>query len=301
MLQRRRNAFVSGIIATVLAALLTGCGASTGSSPTNAGSATGTLAPISQATATPTQEPMPPPKSQPCPDSLRTEPGSVHIGDMVLSVAFASPDGNYNQLPDNTPLKPLKLAIPGPTGPQPDPSWPHTILTATTVYAYICNASTTQTHTISKIHMKITAFTPYTAHLNAWDFCSGTYARPAGVTQQNCDRPGFSSDIALQSTFTTTAAGTVVDATGNYPLSFPPNTLHTVGVTFTVPSTPGAYTFSLNADTDAGTLPYSDSTWPLLNAPIAHMWGGPECNTATMLAQIPSATNPPTPYICPQS
>ncbi len=84
-------------------------------------------------------------------------------------------------------------------------------------------------------------------------------------------------------------------------LSLPPNSLLTVGVAFTVPTTPGAYTFVLDAVSGAGTLPYSGSTWPLLNAPIAHMWGGPECNTATMLAQIPAATNPPTPYICPRA
>lgn len=296
MPQPHRGAVVSGIVAIVtLVVLITGCGAST-----STGAPRTTVSPVTQSTSTPTLEPTLPPKTQQCPDSLRTEPGSVHIGDMVLSTTFAAPDGLFYPLPDNTPLKPLKLAVPGPTGPQPDPGWPQSILTATTVYAYICNVSMTQTHTISKIHMKLAAFTAYTAQLNAWDFCSGTYARPTGVTPQNCDRPGFSSDIALRSTFTMTTAGTVVDAMGNYPISFPPNTLLTVGVTFTVPSTPGSYTFTLDAVTDNGTLPYSGSA-TLLNAPIAHMWSGPACNTATMLSQIPVATNPPTPYICPKS
>lgn len=298
MPQRRGNTRISSSITTIiLAVLLAGCGrASTGAvTPQPSPHATAI------STATPALEPTFPPKAQPCPGTLRVDPPSAHIGDMVLSAAFANPDGLYYQLPDNTPLNPLKLAVPGSIGPEPDPAWPHTILTATTVYAYICNSSSTQTHTISKIHMRIAAFTPYTAQLNAWDFCSGTYARPAGVTPGNCDRPGFSSDIALQSTFTTTTPGTVTDTTGNYPILFPPNSLRTVGVTFTVPSTPGAYTFSLDATSDVGTLPYSGSTWPLLNAPIAHAWGGPACNTATMLAQIPAATNPPTPYICPKS
>lgn len=296
MPQRHGNILnVSIIVTAILATLLTGCGAS----PTTAAIRQPTATAL--ATSTPTLEPTLPPKSQPCYDTLRADPTSTHLGDMVLSVAFASPAAEFDQLPDNTPLKPLKVAVQQPTGPVPDPAWPHTILTATTVYVSMCNSSSTQSHTVSKIHMKIATFTPYTAQLNAWDFCSGVYERPSGVTPPNCGRPGFSSDVALQSTFSTTTPGTIADATGNYPISFPPNILHTIGVTFTVPATPGSYTFSLDAVSDVGTLPYSNSTWPLLNAPIAHMWGGPECNTATMLTQIPAATNPPTPYICPKN
>lgn len=294
MPQRRGNTLNVGIIVTaILATLLAGCGASSTTAAIRQPTATATAF----AASTPTLEPTLPPKSQPCYDTLRADPTSIHLGDMVLSVAFANPDGNFDQLPDNTPLKPLKVAVQQPAGPVPDPAWPHSILTATKVYAYICNSSTTQTHTVTKIHMKISTFTPYTAQLNAWDFCSGVYAHPAGVTPSNCGQPGFSSDVALQSSFSTTTPGTVADATGNYPVSFPPNALHTIGVAFTVPATRGYYTFSLDAVSDVGTLPYSTATWPLLNAPIARMWGGPECNTATMLAQIPAGTDP---YICPK-
>lgn len=193
MSQRRGSIFISAIIATILATLLAGCSSSSTSAAIHQPTATATA----QATATPTQEPPPTSKAQPCPDSLRADPTSTHIGDMVLSVAFANPDGNFDQLPDNTPLNPLKLAVQEPMGPEPDPAWPHSILTATTVYVYICNSSKTHTHTVSKIHMKISTFTPYTAQLNAWDFGSGVYARPSGVMPQNCNRPGFSSDVAL--------------------------------------------------------------------------------------------------------
>ena len=40
---------------------------------------------------------------------------------------------------------------------------------------------------------------------------------------------------------------------------------------------------------------------PMLLAPVAHVWNGQACTAASMLAQIPPATNPPTPYICPVS
>lgn len=286
------------LLGIALTSLTAGCGASQGVVSRQPGTATPNRGAL--ATDTPTLEPTLPPKTQTCPSSLSTEPGSVRIGDVVLSTAFVNPDGIFYQLPDNTLLKPLQVPVSGSIGPQPDPSWPKSILTATTVYAYICNASTTQAHTITAMHIKLAAFTPYTAQLSAWDFCSGTFSNGTGVIPTNCDRPGFTTDVALQATLAATSVGTVVDAMGSYPLTLPANTLLTIGVNFVVPPIPGTFSFAVDATSDVGALPYSGTT-ALLNAPIAHIWTGPACLTPAMRAQIPAATNPPTLYICPKS
>jgi hypothetical protein len=73
-----------------------------------------------------------------------------------------------------------------------------------------------------------------------------------------------------------------------------------LNVQLTTPAAPGTYAFAVAMRADGVTLPFTAGTAMLL-APIAHTWNGQACMAATMLGQIPPATTPPTPFICPVS
>jgi hypothetical protein len=256
--------------------------------------------------ASPTAQPTVTPSSQPCGDYVSKEAGVVRDGELLLLPAFTDPDTLLYQLPDGTPLAPLKLPAQDSTG--HFASWPDSTLGTTSVYVAVCNGSATTAHLIQGARVKLTAFTAYSAHLSEWDYCAGSYTRPAGVTPNNCDRGTAPIDEGLQAVFTANALpGTVVTATqpappfegfGPLPATLPAGSIMYLNVQLTAPTAPGTYTFAVSITADGTDAPFTAGTAMLL-APVAHVWNGQACTAASMLAQIPPATNLPTPYICP--
>ncbi len=238
------------------------------------------------------------------------QPGVVRMGDLLFSPAFADVGAILNQLPDGTPLQPLKV-------PQRNsnnglfPGWPVSTVGVKDVYAAVCNASAATTHRVEGARVKLTGFTPYSGQLSAWDYCAGYYARPAGVTPLNCDRGAAPTDEMLQAAFASNApVGTIVAATqsgpppsdgfGPLPAVLPPGIVMYLHLSLVAPVAQGTYAFAVSVTVDGIQLPFTAAA-SLLLAPIAHTWNGKACTSSGMLAQIPPATNPPTPYICPAS
>jgi hypothetical protein len=62
----------------------------------------------------------------------------------------------------------------------------------------------------------------------------------------------------------------------------------------------GSYGFGISFQVDHPPAVGGYTADAFLAAPVAHTFTGAACNTPSMLAQIPAATNPETYYICPQ-
>jgi len=263
---------------------------------------------LADMTPSPSAVPTVTPGYEPCAQELESQHDVTRVGDLILQPAFSDPDSILFQLPDGTPLRPLK--VPAQTSTGQYPGWPTSTLDGSPIYAAVCNGSATTAHTVQGARVKLVAFTPYTAALSEWDFCSGYYARPAGVTPENCDRGSAPMDEGLQATFAGNAQpGTIVTATqtlpnnstfGPLPAVLPPGVVMYLYIGLTAPTAPGTYTFAASITADGSQLPFTGGT-SMLIAPVAHVWNGQACTSAGMLAQIPPATNPPTPYICPTS
>jgi hypothetical protein len=173
----------------------------------------------------------------------------------------------------------------------------------------VCNASTT-THMLTDLTVRIDSFTPVSAVLNAWHPCEGYYARPAGVqgNSSGCIG-GFPSPNCRHAAFAPSAgAGAVISTTSTCKGPPLPAALHAsdpYGYDFNLgivaPTAPGIYTFSLGIAFDGAAPVYFSLPHPILLAPITHLWDAQSCTTPAMQSQIPTATNPPTDYICPKS
>lgn len=296
--------------AVLLAVLLAACGE--GTSARQAGTPTTTplaATPTSTAPTGPTPWPTVTPGYSPCGSVMSQQVGIVRMGDLLLVPTFTDPESILYQLPAGTPLQPLKVP-PVETNGQ-FPGWPVSTLGASDVYVAVCNASATTTHRVQGARVKLAAFTPYSGQLSVWDYCAGYYARPAGVTPNNCDRGAPPMDEMLQGAFASNAAiGTIIAATpaglppsggfGPLPAVLPPGIVMYLHVALTAPAAPGTYAFAVSMTLDGIQLPFTGTSSMLL-APLAHTWNGQACTSSGMLAQIPPATNPPTPYICPIS
>ena len=236
------------------------------------------------------------------------QPEVVRVGDLLVSPTFADIGAILYQLPDGTPLQPLKVPQQNSNGQYP--GWPVSTLGVSDVFAAVCNASAATTHTVEGVRVKLSGFSAYSGQLGAWDCCAGSYARPTGVTPNNCDRGSAPTDEMLQATFAASAPiGTIVAAAqpdlpsegfGPLPAVLPPGIVMYLHVGLVAPKAQGTYAFQVSITVDGTQLPFSSAA-SLLLAPITHTWNGQACTSSAMLAQIPPATNPPTPYICPTS
>jgi hypothetical protein len=157
-------------LAVALLTPLAACGAGTQG-------ATGvtTRSPVSaQPTAT-NETVTPSNNSDSCKDPAALVSGDLHVSPTTLA------DGRpILQTPDNAPLKPLALPVKGANGQAPTaiPGWfapaydspPDLLIT-------ICNTSTTKSHVIESVSVKLSVFTPHSGSLNVWNPCEGTYTR----------------------------------------------------------------------------------------------------------------------------
>lgn len=295
----------------LLSLAMASCASGASGTPSAAGpTATSSVSAASMATAptSPTPWPTVTPDGTPCADLMSKQAGVVRTGDLLLGPTFTDPEQLLYQLPDGTPLEPLKLPQQNTSG--RFPGWPVSTLGASSVYTPVCNASATTAHRVEGMRVKLTGFTAYSAQLNEWDYCAGSYARPAGVAPNNCDRGMAPTDEMFGAVFAANApVGTIVtgqpgsspiEGFGPLPAVLPPGIVMYLHVAITVPAARGTYSFAVSVTADGTQLPFTSSASMLL-APVAHIWNGQACTTSSMLAQIPPATNPPTPYICPVS
>jgi hypothetical protein len=304
------------LAAVTLTLTISGCGATSSSVGRRAANS---FTPVPTFTSPP---PTPSPVPPPCTRATLSPGVAAQQGDLLLSPTFAAPvdtpDAFLFQLPSGTQLSPLRLPAPGAGGIfHGAPSgWPvSTIGTSNNVFVALCNSAALATHTLQGVKLRVTAFTPFSEQLNVWNYCEGYYARPAGIVPNSCDRGpvwGDASHQAFQATFPSqTGVGTTVSATGitpsgavgtqdPLPILLPAGRALYLEIRVTLPSAPGTYTLAADLAADGTALPTLPGSG-LLFAPIAHTWSAQACQSATMQASIPAATNPPSPYICPDN
>lgn len=311
------------LVAAIAATLLSACGAATTAPPTGAAVTVATATATSTATVKPTTTNAATTgagASSGCgastfgnnPESFPLE----HVGDLTVSQAAPGLTYPATQIPAGTPNQPLKLTndntIPGASALPINPAMKET----GGGFAFIiCNASSTSSHTVKSISVRVASFTAYSGALAAWSICTnGTYdAQTQAYGAGGCGG-GLGVNEALHATFASGAGvGATVTATqtGSWPTApsqpdpFPglPITLRpgdalTFNVGLTAPTTPGTYTFAFGVAADSAAPAYFSTTSPALLAPITQAWSGANCNTAAMKSQIPTATQA-TYYICP--
>jgi hypothetical protein len=282
-------------------------------------------APSASASTSSTSEPtaVPATPSTSCASGSGNTPNTTprhQIGDLIVTEAQLSLAYPAQQLPDGTPLAPLKLnsnvdlANEFPNSPPVNPQ----LKENPSGYAFlVCNAAPSQPHVIRSVSVRIASFTPYGGQLNSWQFCDGTFARPQGASSGGCGG-GASYEEYLHATFPTDAgAGATVAAaqtgTGTNPApgATQANPLPvmlglgktlTFDVGITAPAAPGLYGFAFGLAIDDQSPTFFSTTQPALLAPIAHKWTGQACEAPAMQAKIPqTVTDPPTMYICPES
>lgn len=292
----------------IVVALLSGCGSSGVVEGKSANahaspSPTPTLTPI--ATWTPRPTPTATVFGSPCNagDFGVNATTAVKYGDLLVSaLAFQGPSYPGYQLPDNLPLAPYKVVGNISEGkPLSNPGGGFSFM--------ICNTSTSHTHIIHRVTMKLATFASYSGQLNEVRACTPAYSRQ-GMSGGGCG--GASAyDMSLQVGFPPSASvGMEVDAQpqdasgptgGDLGITLVPGRGASILLSSTLPTTPGTMTFSGGIAVDSQPLSYPAPTSPgALYAPVAHKWTGDACTTSAMQSQIPPATTPPTYYICPQ-
>lgn len=300
----------------ILTALLAACGQAT------TGGAATAPAPTLAPTATPAPTAIPTANltaGQPCAPGPHDTHTYYQLGDLVVRQVGFGLAYPSQQIPDGTPLVPLKLTtnvvnneFPGSPAVNPRLQEPGG------GFAFaVCNVSATQPHALQSVSVTIQSAAPYTGQLSSWQFCDGDYARPGPAFLGGCGG-GYAGDEYLHATFAADAgAGASVVATQTdtgatplfggqkappLPLTLPFGKLILINVGLTAPTTPATYTFSFGIAVDGAAPVYFSNAPATLLAPVAHKWTGPACEKPVMLAQIPTTvTNPPTRYICPES
>jgi hypothetical protein len=250
-----------------------------------------------------------PPQTTACSTALFSNQslGYAQQGDIIVgALDFQAPSYPGYQLPANLPFAPYKVDTSfggkggaGPAGlPLSNPS--------TGFGLFLCNASATQTHTITSVTLKVAAFTPYSGTLNEVRACAMVYSRPGGTSGGGCGG-GAAWDMQLTGAFPASApVGTEitmqnsVSSNTSLPATLQPNQTFYIVLSPTLPQLSGTYSYQAGLGIDGAPATYiSGGTTPALYAPVTHSWDGGNCLSAAMQAQIPPATNPPTAYICP--
>ncbi len=298
----------------VVATIVVGCGSQTSTSTAQA------QAKAPTATATTITTPTPQPTVAPAPlarcDAQQQPSGTVtRAGDMLIF----KPNNDFGypsvRLPDQTPLTPLRVptqnsgsALQPEQFPGTTPVNPGTLTGSTrniTYVATICNDSASQSHVVQSVSVRIAALTPYTGQVTIWPSCDMAFSRQNPNVHIGGCGGGYPSDEQVQATFPSHAAqGATAVATqtgsSSTPISIPAGKELVVAVTVSVPDMAGSYAFSIGFQVDGAPATFGPVAGASFAAPVAHTFTGAACNTSTMLAQIPAATNPASYYICPQ-
>lgn len=270
--------------------------------------------PTAGATDTPTVTPPPRPvstitgESYLCPDPTSTDPSYVHYGDIRISqVQFALAYPSV-LLPNTTTGKPYKL--PANTQSLGGPPVNPTVTEPGGGYGFtICNTSTTASHTIQDVVVKIEQFTAYTDPAATWQFCDGFYQRPSGANYGGCGG-AFAADEPIHAVFapndTTGATATAVPTTSTdlsdsaappLPITLGPGQQLVVNIGLTPPLIAGTYTFGFYLIFDSGQPQAISKMTPTLFDSAATKWTAQACTQTAALSQIP-ASDTSNKYVC---
>jgi hypothetical protein len=288
-------------IATLLASSLAGCGV-TSTGAQRAAPPSPTFGP----TMTPRSTATPAPFGQECSALFAKEnPVAATVGDMQFSAVRTMAIDPPHQLPDTLPLKPY--SVNGGTFGYLDS------FTLVNVHIYsfsLCNASTTKSHVISRITVKLDAFAADANRINTSNYCVHLYSRQGMEDHTGCGGGFAGGDINLKATFADNgSAGAVVpttDANTNQTpgaVTLAPGRGAYVMIEITPPSTPGTaqYRIGFAVDGAALTIYPAPASPAVMNATATREWDGDACLSDAMQQQMPPSTNPPTYYICPQA
>lgn len=188
---RRSFRWLSVLALTIL---LAGCGTSTTRLAGKA--ATPTPTPLPTATPKPTATPSPTPKAvpqatlgadgHPCyASSVFPAARGANAGDFIAFAGLGNLAYPGSQLPEGLPLKPYKVPSIGAGASNSLPVNPGIGKGASGYNLFLCNASTSASHTINSVTARIASLTPYTGQLNEHPACDGPYARP-GISGGGC-------------------------------------------------------------------------------------------------------------------
>ena len=305
------NSRTRPVLATIAALLLIGLAAGL-----FAMFARGTTGPANKgqptATIQPTNTPPPPTPTHvtpngaitsghPCSADTSGQTSYVSIGDLKVSqvkFALAYP---ANALTGNLdPSKPYQLAdnLPNPPNPPVNPNASYSLT--------ICNTSSTASHVIRGLTVRIAAFSAYSGSLNTYMFCDPYYQRPIGVTGGGCGggtsldeqlQAGFAANAPTGAQVTTTNTAAAPTDTPPLPVSLGPRQMLIIGLSVTPPTAPGTYTFAFGLNYDSMTSAPISTMQPTLFDSAAVKWTGQNCTKPAMLSQIPTSdtTNK---YVC---
>ena len=300
------------VLATIAALLLIGLAATLfavfgrpSNGPAHSGAPTATILPT--ATTQPTTTPQPTQNTtvgvvnsgHPCSSDTSGQTSYVYIGDLKVSKVNFSLAYPANQLPANLDqAKPYQLpgSLPNPPNPPVNPSSNYGLT--------ICNTSSSASHVIRSLTLRIAAFTAYSGPLNTYQFCDLFYQRPVGATGGGCGG-GYTQDEQLQASFAadaTTGAQvttTQVDAQNAppMPVSLGPGQMLIIVIGVTVPTAPGTYTFAFGLNYDNVTSAPISTMQPTLFDSAAVKWNGSNCTKPALLSQIP-ASDTTGKYVC---
>jgi Putative zinc-finger len=311
------------VLATIAAVLIIGLAASLfalfarpSSGPTH--DSTPTVAAQPTPTVQPTATPQPTPIAttgivnfgHPCSTSGYgitdyVQMGDLQVGKVRFSLAYAANELLANldsskpyQLPDNLPKPPNPPVNPETSG-------------GNGYLFTICNTSSTTSHVIASVAVRIAAFAPYSGTLNTYMFCDSFYQRPYGVAGGGCGG-GLTFDEQLQANFLAKAtSGAQVTATQlrtgrtgptgptatPLPIGLGPGQMLVIALGVTPPTAPGTYTFAFGLNYDTVISAPISTMEPTLFDSAAVKWNGGNCTKPALLNQIP-ASDTTGRYVC---
>jgi hypothetical protein len=162
----------------------------------------------------------------------------------------------------------------------------------------VCN-QTNVAHTLTSMQVVIASFAPSSGPVAVWQVCgNGVYDAATKHSLGGCG--GGMATTLLSSTVTsnTTGASALVEGlTWPATIDAQKSIAFTVGVSGLISQGTYALSFALSVDGAAPTQ-VTPRDGSFLIAPAAKQWSGTTCQTPTMLAQIPAATQD-TYYVCP--
>jgi hypothetical protein len=178
----------------------------------------------------------------------------------------------------------------------------------------LCNHSTSQTHSVTSVSIRIDLVVPYTGQLSEWPGCTHAYTRSQLPGAVGCGNPlddylqaSFPAHPTVGSIAMATQVSTSYSGINGYPppplspmpVALAPGQGLIIAVDPVIPGAAATYTFTLGVAVDTAAAAFVSPAPPVLLAPVAHDFTGNACQTAAMQAQIPTATTQVVFYVCP--
>lgn len=305
-----------GVAALALGMILGGCGAAPtahsgqGTAPIAPAAPTSTLMPIS--TFPPVTPSLDSVESPGCPpfELGPVQPQYTTVGGLSITIPELLDNTNAPEelLPNTAPSAPHQVPLTA-SEQQPGGFEPRPLVNPPLSSGYVfqvCN-QTSAPHALTSLSIAIASFTPSSGPVAVWHICEGgPYDAATKQTTSGCGG-GFGPMDWLAATLPSDNAGASASATANsqrgggpdLPITLGPNQSLVVLVAVNGLTSQGTYALSLGISVDGSTpTSLTPSDGPFLVAPSATVWTGNACQTPTMQAQIPAASQD-TYYVCP--